>query len=87
METVFKQRSLDHSILIKRRNQIQTVMKQVDGHYIYKDGLNFNFLYSLYSQKLEYLLNGIDKIADKEFQEKVTMLNRSVKEIHKYIIK
>ncbi|UYP45184.1 hypothetical protein NEF87_001469 [Candidatus Lokiarchaeum ossiferum] len=87
METVFKQSSLDHSILIKRRNQIQTVMKQVDGHYIYKDGLNFNFLYSLYSQKLEYLLNGIDKIADNEFQEKVSMLNRSVKEIHKYVIK
>lgn len=86
METIFKQSSLDSSNLIKRRNQIQTVMKQVDGHYVYKDGLNFNFLYSLYSQKLEYLLNGLDKITDNEFQEKYSMLNRSVQEIHKYII-
>ncbi len=89
METVFKQNksNLERSILAKRLTKLQSTMKRVDNHYIYQDGLNFNFLYSLYSQKLEYLLNEMGNISETEFQEKLLMLNRSVQEIKSYIIK
>ena len=59
---------------------------EVNNHFVFKESLNFNFLYHLFSQTTEHLFNNIEKITDKEFKEKMVMLDETVSRLQSYVI-
>jgi len=72
---------------IKNRiRKLNDTSAEVNNHFVFKENLNFNFLYYLYSQNLEYLFNNLDKISEKEFNEKMGLLDQTVQRIKHYVI-
>ena len=73
----------------KIKNRIKKLDKssaEVNNHFVFKESLNFNFLYHLFSQTLEYLFNNIEKIPEKEFNEKMLMLDETVSRLQSFVI-
>ncbi len=75
-----------NEILTKRLNQLQQITDPFNKHYIFQDGLNFNFLFYLYTQNMVDLLNHIDELSPLEFQTKLNMLDLTSQEMQQYII-
>ena len=76
-----------------KNNNIMTRIKKLDkssekvnNHFIFKDNLNFNFLYHLFSQTLEHLFNNVEKITEKEFNKKMVMLDETVSRLQSFVI-
>ena len=73
----------------KIKNRIKKLDKssaEVNNHFVFRESLNFNFLYHLFSQTLEYLFNNIEKIPEKEFNEKMLMLDETVSRLQSFVI-
>ncbi|MCF2139796.1 MAG: hypothetical protein K9W44_07065 [Candidatus Lokiarchaeota archaeon] len=87
METTFQETNLSRRKIADRLRLIRSITENFHKHYIFQDGLRFNFLFGLYSQKLENLLNQCDQIDDKQFHDNLNILRRSVEEMQPYIIK
>ncbi len=81
MESMMKNNNIKN-----RMKKLDKSTAEVNNHFVYKDSLNFNFLYSLFSQTLEHLYNNIEKINEKEFSKKMSMLNETVSRLQTYII-
>ncbi|MHA1776753.1 MAG: hypothetical protein DRO88_12165 [Promethearchaeia archaeon] len=87
METTFQATNLSRLKIADRLRLIRSITDDFQRHYVFKDGLRFNFLFGLYSQKLENLLNECDQIDDEQFHSNLKILRRSVEEMAPYIIK
>ncbi|MHA1585256.1 MAG: hypothetical protein ACTSWL_08375, partial [Promethearchaeota archaeon] len=69
-----------------RIDRINKITQNFHEHIIFKDEVNFNFLFSLYSQKLKELYNSIEKFSDSDFKDRLELLKSSVKNIRPFII-
>ncbi len=86
VENTFTHHKSDTTIINNRINVISTCINEINDYYVFQDGLNFNFLFCLYSQKLQSLINKIDNISEYEFQNKIKVLKKSINEITQYAI-
>lgn len=71
------------------KNRIKKLNKsteKVNNHFVFKESLNFNFLYHLFSQTIEHLFNNIENITEKEFAKKMEMLDETVSRLQSYVI-
>ena len=73
--------------IMNRIKKLDKSSEKVNNHFVFKDNLNFNFLYHLFSQTLENLFNNVEKITEKEFNEKMLMLNETVSRLQSFVIK
>ena len=71
---------------MNRIEKLDMSSSKVNNHFVFKESLNFNFLYHLFSQTLEYLFNNIEKITEKEFSEKMLMLDETVSRLQSFVI-
>ena len=71
---------------MNRIKRLDDSSSKVNNHFVFKESLNFNFLYHLFSQTLEYLFNNIEKITEKEFIEKMLMLDETVSRLQNFVI-
>jgi len=81
MESMMKDKNLKNRI--KKLNKSTA---EVNNHFVFKESLNFNFLYHLFSQTIEHLFNNIEKITEKEFTKKMEMLDETVSRLQNYVI-
>jgi len=81
MESMMKNKNI-----MKRIKKLDKSSAKVNNHFVYKESLNFNFLYHLFSQTLEHLFNNIEKISEKDFDKKMEMLNETVSRLQTYVI-
>jgi len=72
--------------IMNRIKKLDKSSAEVNNHFVFKESLNFNFLYHLFSQTLEHLFNNIEKISDKDFNKKMEMLNETVSRLQTYVI-
>jgi len=72
--------------LMNRIKKLDKSSSKVNNHFVFKESLNFNFLYHLFSQTMEYLFNNIEKITEKEFKEKMLMLDETVSRLQNFVI-
>ena len=81
MESIMK-----NNDVMNRIKKLDQSSAKVNNHFVYKESLNFNFLYHLFSQTMEYLFNNIEKITEKEFKEKMLMLDETVSRLQNFVI-
>ena len=81
MESMMKNQNL-----MNRIKKLDKTSAEVNNHFVFKESLNFNFLYHLFSQTLEHLFNNIEKITEKEFKEKMVMLDETVSRLQSFVI-
>ncbi len=86
METVFHQNPQRKLHLEHRIELLQQLANELPQHILFRDTLNFNFLYHLYSSNLEKLYNHLPNISDHEFRHSVNLLSQSIEQIKAYII-
>ena len=86
LETTFHGTALSRRKIVDRMQLIRSITEEFQQHYVFQDGLRFNFLFGLYSQKLEHLLNEADQIDDRQFHDNLNILRRSVEEMSPYVI-
>jgi len=72
--------------VMNRIKKLDQSSAKVNNHFVFKESLNFNFLYHLFSQTMEYLFNNIEKITEKEFKEKMLMLDETVSRLQNFVI-
>jgi len=72
--------------MMNRIKKLDKSSAEVNNHFVFRESLNFNFLYHLFSQTLEHLFNNIEKISDKDFNRKMEMLNETVSRLQTYVI-
>ena len=72
--------------IMNRIKKLDKKVEKINNHFVFKESLNFNLLYHLFSQTLEHLYNNIEKISEKEFDKKMEMLNETVSRLQTYII-
>jgi len=72
--------------VMNRIKKLDKSSAKVNNHFVFKESLNFNFLYHLFSQTMEYLFNNIEKIPEKEFKEKMLMLDETVSRLQNFVI-
>ena len=72
--------------MMNRIKKLDKSSAEVNNHFVFRESLNFNFLYHLFSQTLEHLFNNIEKISDKNFNRKMEMLNETVSRLQTYVI-
>ncbi len=77
---------MENNNLKNRIKKLNKSTAEVNNHFVFKDSLQFNFLYHLFSQTIENLFNNIEKITEKEFKEKMVMLDETVSRLQTYII-
>lgn len=87
METTFHASTLSRRKIADRLRLIRKITEDFQEHFVFQDGLRFNFLFGLYSQKLEHLLNECDQIDDRQFHDNLNILRRSIEEMSPYVIK
>ncbi|MHA1560608.1 MAG: hypothetical protein ACTSPA_00650 [Promethearchaeota archaeon] len=78
--------SIMNNNIMNRIKKLDKSSAEVNNHFVFKESLNFNFLYHLFSQTLEHLFNNIEKISDKDFNKKMEMLNETVSRLQTYVI-
>ena len=78
--------SIMNNNIMNRIKKLDKSSAEVNNHFVFKESLNFNFLYHLFSQTLEHLFNNIEKISDKDFNRKMEMLNETVSRLQAYVI-
>ena len=86
MNTFAKHTQNNKKILSNRITMIQQLTSVVHNHILFQDTLNFNFLFHLYSTKLEDLYNRLPEISEKEFEHRVDVLSQSVEQLKPFII-
>ncbi len=72
--------------IMNRIKKLDKSSAEVNNHFVFRESLNFNFLYHLFSQTLEHLFNNIEKISEKDFNRKMEMLNETVSRLQTYVI-
>ena len=78
--------SIMNNNIMNRIKKLDKSSAEVNNHFVFKESLNFNFLYHLFSQTLEHLFNNIEKITEKNFNKKMEMLNETVSRLQTYVI-
>lgn len=81
MESIMKNNNV-----MDRIKKLDKSSAKVNNHFVFKESINFNFLYHLFSQTMEYLFNNIEKITEKEFKEKMLMLDETVSRLQNFVI-
>ena len=81
MESIMKNKNM-----LNRIKKLDKTSAEVNNLFVFKESLSFNFLYHLFSQKLEHLFNNIEKISEEDFDKKMEMLNETVSSLQTYII-
>ncbi|MHA1584431.1 MAG: hypothetical protein ACTSWL_04195 [Promethearchaeota archaeon] len=69
-----------------RLDRIQQIINNFHNHFIFKDGVNFNFLFCLYSQKLKEIYNSIEKIDNQDFNQRIELLQNAIENIRPFIL-
>ena len=77
---------MKNNYVMNRIKKLDKSSAKVNNHFVFKESLNFNFLYHLFSQTMEYLFNNIEKITEKEFNEKMLMLDETVSRLQNFVI-
>jgi len=86
LETTFHGTALSRRKIVDRMRLIRGITEEFQKHYVFQDGLRFNFLFGLYSQKLEHLINEANQIDDRQFKDNLNILRRSIEEMSPYVI-
>ena len=85
-QNVFHESKQSKRKIQSRIDRINLITSKFHEHLAFKDSVNFNFLFSLYSQKLKELYNSMELYDEKDFNERVELLENSIKRIKPFMI-
>ena len=83
--TFFKKAQIDQSEekSKERLAKISALLNYFNQNYVFEDKPRSNFLLHLFSTKLQNLYDNLD-VSDSEFENRINLLNESLKEIAPY---
>ena len=85
-QTIFYEELAGMIKLQSRLDRIHQIINNFHNHFIFKDEVNFNFLLTLYSQKLKEICNSVEKIDNQDFNQRIELLENAIENIRPFIL-